>query len=164
MEKVWTNFEGCNCLKLILINVGYDNVASLKCINGELLNDVEKHVEKNNHVLQSLTCEHKNRYLGEKFEFLPGHRALILDWCQNRLTNSLEDTFNKNHPAFSPILCEIIGSALDNHDRPKNRHRFSQILVDFSIYLFIMAGKSCYETLSANLHLPKAVTICKLNQ
>lgn len=170
MDKIWNNFPGCDCLKLILINSGYDNLASLKCINQDRLNELEVHINENRENLEVLICAHKNRYLEQrKFHFLPGHSALMLNWCENEVQNLLQDevqnkteTFNINDPAFSRILKEIITSGLSNHSKRPNVHRFSEMIMDFSIYLYIMAGKSCYETLSANLPLPKAGTVCKL--
>lgn len=174
MDNIFLEFPGCDCLKLILINSGYDNLSSLKCINQERLNELEKHIDKNREnfeaSLEVLTCDHKNRYLEQKtFQFLPGHSAVMLDWRQNEIQNRVQDevqnktkTVNKEHPAFTRILKEIIASALTNHTKTANLHRFSEILMDFSIYLFITAGRSCYETLSANLPLPQAGTICKL--
>lgn len=162
MDKIWNNFPDCECLKILLINTGFESLTSLKCINRDLLIEVKKNIEKNRNILQTLACDHKSRYLGmDKFEFLPGHYALLLDWCQNQLCNLSTDTFNAKHSAFSPILSELINSALSNHKKPAKSHRFSEVLVDFSIYIFIMAGKACYETLSLNLPIPKAGTICK---
>lgn len=163
MEDIWCNFSGCSCLQYILIDTGYDNVASLKCINDNLINELESYVDKNReNILQRLNCKHKDAYINQnRFEFFPGHRALLLDWCQNDMKNISTLTFNEKHPSFTPILKEIIDSALKNYKQSVNRHRYSEILIDFSIYLFIMAGKACYETLSANLHLPKSGTICK---
>lgn len=161
-DNVWMNFSGCKCLKLILIRFGYDSLASLKCINGDLLSELEKEVEKDRNFLQSLPCDHKNIYLENRsFQLLPGHRALVLDWCQNQIKTVSIETFNGKHPAFPPILSEIIGNALSNYKKPPKTHRYSEVLFNFSIYLFIMAGKACYETISVNLGLPKAGTICK---
>lgn len=163
MDKIWNNFPGCECLKFILMDSGYENLASLKCINDKLLSDLEKYVEENRSILDNLTCNHKNKYLQRKtFEFLPGHRALLIDWCENQLKDYSNDAFTRNHPAFSTILRELIGSALNNQNKPIRSHRYSEKLIDFSIYLFIMAGKACYETISLNLPIPKSSTICRL--
>lgn len=163
MDKIWNDFPGCECLKLILINSGYDNLASLNCINCDSLTKLEDDIEKNRQIVENLTCDHKNIYLErDTFQFLPGHRALLIEWCKNQLKDHQDDLFNKNHPAFSTILSEIIGSALNNYNKSANSHRYSEVLVDFSIYLYIMAGKACYETLSLNLPIPKAGTICTL--
>lgn len=166
-DKIWNNFPGCECLKLVLINSGYDNVQSLMCINDEQLTNLEKYVDENRCIIEELACEHGKSYgTLTKFKFLPGHRAILLDWCQKELTREdsayeTQQTFTVENPAFSPILREMIANGLSNHQKPPNSHRFSQLLMDFSIYIYIMAGKSCYEILCANLPLPKTGTVGK---
>lgn len=166
-DKFWDSFLGCECLKSVLINSGYDNIPSLMCIDNEQLTNLEKHVEENRWLTEELTCEHSKSYgKSTKFQFLPGHRVTLLDWCRNGLTYNTPA--NKTHAftvedsAFSPILREIIANALSNHEKPPNSHRFSQLLMDFSIYMYIMAGRACYEILCANLPLPKSGTVGKV--
>lgn len=162
-NSIWDNFPCCECVKRILINSGYDNIPSLMCIESEQLKNLEKYVEENHLINEEITCEHEKLYSKmTNFEFLPGHRAALLDWCQNKLTCSKSNTFTVEHEAFSPILREIISHALSNHRKPSNSHRYSQLLMDFSIYMYIMAGKACYEILCANLPLPKAGTVGKI--
>lgn len=163
MEKFWISFLGCKCLKSILIDCGYDNEASVECLNIELLNEVEEEVNSNKDVfLNKIDCEHKNTYANQnKFKFLLGQRAIILDWCQNHLKNNETPKFDMKHESFSQLLQDIIDTSLSNYNTPDNRHRYTNLINDFSIYLYIMAGKACYEVLSANLNLPKASTIRK---
>lgn len=161
IEGIWKEFPGCECLKIILINSGYDNLASLKSIDSVQLIELEKYVEDNRSIIHGLSCNHKQIYEKKIFEFLPGHRVLILKWCVDELKMIPTEKITENHPAFSPILREIIHCALSNHIKPPNRHRFSEMLMNFSIYIYIMAGKAAYEILCANLPLPKAKTISK---
>lgn len=141
------------------------NIASLRLINRENISDLEKDVEQNRSSmpLERLTCSHKIIYFeNEKFEFLIGHKAIIIDWCQNYLTEPKNLSVVPYHPSISKILCELIVlSAVSNEHKNASNHRYSEKLMDFSIYLYIMAGRACYETLSSNLPLPKAGTICK---
>lgn len=170
-DKIWNDFPGCLCLKLILINSGYDNLKSLLCITDEKLTMLEKYVEKNRSVTEKIACDHAKSYgfsygtsnSSDQFQFLPGHRAVLLDWCQNKLPKiEASNTFTIKNAAFSPILREMISSALSNHSKPPNVHRFSKILMDFSIYMYIMVGKASYDILCANLPLPKSKTIGKI--
>lgn len=166
-DKLWNNFPGCKCLKSVLINSGYDNIPSLMCVSDEQLTNLEKHVEENRWITDELTCSHAKSYgTLTKFQFLPGHRVTLLDWCQNKLTCNEPDNetskFTVDNAAFSPVLRELIAYALSNHQKPPNSHRFSQLLMDFSIYIYIMAGKACYEILCANLPLPKSGTVGKV--
>lgn len=89
-----------------------------------------------------------------------GHRAVILDWCQNKLNEQpSDDTFSIKDVSFSPILREMIISASSNYHKTPNAHRFSKLLMDFSVYMYIMAGKATYDILCANLPLPKSGTV-----
>lgn len=165
-DNIWINFPGCECVKSILINSGYDNWYSLKCLNDTLLVKVEENVGQNRWITEKLCCEHAKQYhTAKKFEFLPGHSTMLLDWCQNLSQNRSKTdeikSFITKHPAFSPILREILSNALSNYEKPSNTRRFSQNVIDFSIYMYIMSGKACYEVLSANLPLPKAGTVRK---
>lgn len=163
----WRNFSGCSCLVKIFNVCGYDNVHSLKCINDKHLNELEEYVNQNRQIIQSMDCEHSNVYGAQhKFQLLPGHRAYILRWCETQHQNqSHADDICKesllNNPAFSTIMVEIIRSALNNYTKSPNARRFSEVLMNFCIYLYIMASKASYELISANLPIPKAKTIRK---
>lgn len=160
LDNVWINFKGCICLKSLLIESGYDSQPSLKCINDALLLELEENIETNRWMLENLCCIHAESYQTMcKFKFLPGHKALLLDWCKNLGENDLQNRNTIEHPAFSPLLKEMLSNAISNYGNPPNTHRFKQVLMDFSIYTYIMAGKACYEVLCANLPLPKAGTI-----
>lgn len=163
-DKVWDDFPGCVCLKSILIQSGFDNAASLMCINDTHIENVEKFVEENRSLVEEMKCGHANSYSSmNQFKFLPGHRAILLDWCQNKLKSDAESKkFTVENAAFSPILREILESALTNHHKPKNAHRFSKLLMEFSIHVYIMVGKASYEILCANLPLPKSGTVGKM--
>lgn len=76
--------------------------------------------------------------------------------------NETNKTFTVENPAFSTVLREIISSALTNFNRDPKTRVFSDLLMKFSIYIYILAGIASYEVISANLPLPKATTICKL--
>lgn len=156
IDNIWIDFPGCECLKLFLINSGYDSLSSLKCINSVLLVELEQYVGENRWMMENLNCSNITVYeKQDKFNFLPGHRTLLLDWCQNGLKNISSETVTYKHPAFPPILRELINCALSNHMEPPNSRRFSEKLMSFAVYLYIMAGKACYETICANLLFQK---------
>lgn len=162
-DILWKTFPGCVCAKKILIESGYDNKCSLLCLNEDKLNELEDQIGRDGRMpIRGLRCDHSNIYDGQqKFKILLGHRLLILKWCHDLIEgeDSSNETFKINHPAFSQIMVEIIHSALTNHNKTRNIRRFSDLLMQFSIYLYIMAGKACYEIICANLPLPKANTI-----
>lgn len=170
-EKIWKNFPCCECIKSFLIKSAFDNIASLMCINDEVITKLEEHIDKNRWMIDGLTCRHVELYrsslaTSSKFEFLLGHRAPLLYWCQNDLKSVERElergTFTLEDEAFTSILREMVTSALSNHKKPPNTHRFSQLLMDFAIYVYIMAGRACYEVISENLPLPKAGTVGKI--
>lgn len=135
-DKIWGNFPSCECVKLVLINSGYDNTASLRCIDEKQIGDLEKYVDQNHWITDQITCEHAKLYGETKFQFLPGHRVTLLDWCQNKLAcNEPENksgVFTIDNPAFSPIVRQIFWHALANYPKPPNTHRFLQIMIDFA--------------------------------
>lgn len=136
---IWNDFSSCECLKSILINTGYDNIPSLMCMNDDQLTNLENYVEENPWIIEKINCDHIKSYgTLTKFKFLPGHRAFLLDWCQNKSTcqdsANNANTFKIDDAAFSPVLREIISSALSNHQKAPNSHRFSRLVMDFSIY------------------------------
>lgn len=163
LDNVWINFKGCICLKSLLIESGYDSQPSLKCINDTLLLELEENIEKNRWMLEKLSCVHAKSYQTMRtFKFLPGHVVLLLDWCKNIDKNDLQNpntTSTIEHPAFSTLLKEMLSNGISNYGKTPNSHRFTQVLMDFSIYIYIMAGKACYDVLCANFPLPKTVTI-----
>lgn len=168
MKKVWKVFSSCDCLKHILIKCGFNIPQYLSGIDAGNINTLEAYVNSENNFFDSLSlvCDHLNTYKRQPiFKFLPMHRLLILNWSsQSRLNKNSRETFNIEHPAFPPILREIIRLALSNYEnKSATSNRYSELLTDFSIYLFINAGRACYEIISANILLPKAVTIGKMN-
>lgn len=150
-----------------MFQCGFDIPQYLEYIDEKNLDDLEKHVDQDRTILgnSNLKCQHITIYVNQsKFKFLPLHRILILNWF--RLTNSEQlekDIVKIEHPAFSSILRALIRTALSNYDKPPRNNRFSEIIFDFSIYLYIMAGRNCYETIAANLPIPKVGTIGENN-
>lgn len=165
---MWSSFPGCDCLKHILCESGFENALSLKLITEDHMNKIEKDIHTGREtILNGLSCTHANIYRSQTmFKFLPGHRVIILEWpatiLSDKKSNERDQTFTVNHPAFSPICREIISSALTNYNRDPKGRTFSDLLMKFSIYVYILAGKSSYEVISSNLPLPKAGTIRKL--
>lgn len=65
-----------------------------------------------------------------------------------------------NEPAFSNMLCELITNALKNFKKTPNQYRYSEIIKHFSTYVYMMCGRNFYETISRNLPIPAASTVC----
>lgn len=60
---------------------------------------------------------------------------------------------------YSVMLREFIDSTDYNHDKPDEAHRYSERIKYVCIYLYILSGKLCYETLALNFDIPAASTI-----
>lgn len=98
------------------------------------------------------------------FAFLPGHRRTL-----TRLGKQAEEyiTSKKSTSGLNPTQCtiimnELINSMESNANRPPRARRYSEIILWFSIYIYILAGKASYEILSNNLYLPDVTTIGKI--
>lgn len=171
-DNIWVGFPGCKCLKEILIKSGYDNGHSLICLNENNLNQLEDNVNQNRYLIpMHLKCDHVEVYAQQgKFNLLLGHRAMLLKWSENLVQVQRNQTFgaapirqfSTNDAAFSPVTRQIILTALSNYNKLPNGRRFPELLTNFAIYIYIMAGKACYEILAANLPLPTAGSISKL--
>lgn len=131
---MWATFSGCECIQHILRNCGYDNMYSLNCINEINFAEIENYVDENRTKILDFnsTCTHKAYDKQNKFQFLPGHRMLILKWCSElqscKIPNELSNEFSVNHPAFSPMLKEIIVSALSNHNKVQTARRYTKLI------------------------------------
>lgn len=127
--------------------------------------DLENYISENKSIVENINaeCLHiKNYQDGKKFKFLPGHKTIILNLSQgiNRDINLSTNSIMIENPAFSPLLRSLIKTALNNYEKIPTQKIYPDLLKDFSIYLYIMAGKACYEVIAANLPLPSAGTIC----
>lgn len=161
------SITACQCIKRILIATGFDNEASFGILKESVLNELYKSVDEN--IIESFECQHKEIYKEmyrkqNQFNLLPGHKVQILQLAtgQSKKQNAMksdDDLFSINAGFFSPIMREIVHSAKSNHNKHPNARRYSDLLTDFSMYNYIMAGKACYEVLSANLPMPKAGTL-----
>lgn len=60
---------------------------------------------------------------------------------------------------FSHLLNMLINNAKYNSNKDPKGYRYDECIRYFATYIYIMCGKACYETLSANLPIPKAQTI-----
>lgn len=168
-NNLWKNWHGCQCVKKILTQNGYESEHGLQLLDESNLERLENFIGNDwQSILGSVTkCDHFKIYTKQqKFKFLEGHKRLLLNWCKELNEKKLdgksqlaEQSFVEN-PAFSPIMKVMITAALNNFQKPANTRRFPDLLKDFATYIYIMAGKATYEILAANIHLPKAKTIC----
>lgn len=159
---MWNNFPGCNCLKHFLTVCGFDNEISLLAMNNEVIKRIELHINQNPHLTQGVECIHKESYLtGTNFTLLPGHSNFLLNLPEHLKSKLRITEINKDHASFSSVLSAMIEATTGNFNRAPKAHRYSKILLDFSIYVYLLGGKALYKFLGENLPLPKVPTISK---
>lgn len=182
---MWNSFEEFlneeipECLKKILSVSGYENEISISNMKESDFKQIEEFVNKHHRpMIDCLTCCKSAIYQAqEKFELLPGHKSLLLHLSQQmnlkrehysaptadssifRETNFIERA--QSEPAFSLLLKEFITNSVNNFKKMPNSRRYSEIIQDFSTYIYMLCGRKCYEVISSNLPMPQATTICK---
>lgn len=157
------------CVKKILDVSAYNTLQALKLLNEEKIVVIEKYIsDYGQSVIEQLDCRHSKQYKNQThFRFLPGHHALLLElpkYAQSALNiiqNVEQNSEQSSEPYFSVILNELLNSARINAKMPKNKAKYSETLRYFFTYIYLLGGKSCYETLQRNLPIPSIKTICE---
>lgn len=140
---------------------GFDSFCSFRGLKEETLKPIEEYFEKNRKLLDKLPKCHATNYQSQaSFSLLPSHRLAILNMLEN-LPELKEqpDLFRIDNPKFSYLLKELISSALKNAEKQPQARRYSKVLLDFSMYIFMLSGRASYEILAENLPIPKTSTI-----
>lgn len=85
-ENCWSKIEKFvgekfpDCVKILLKKAGYDRLNSLSKINTARISEIEAHLDKNREWVNELNCCNSEYYKQILvFQFLPGHKATILD-------------------------------------------------------------------------------------
>lgn len=141
----------------ILDKCSFDSELSLVSMNTQIISEIEEYVNEDLSILSETS------YKGiDHFKFKPGHKTFLL-----RLPDIIEKNKNTHQSAavksanFSHILKTFIETAESNFEALPNGRRYNEINRHFSTIIYLMCGKACYETLSANLPIPQANTIRK---
>lgn len=102
----------------------------------------------------------------ERFEFLPGHQSTLLS-LRNKIEcmqsqsvdqalNFVTDVDNDHVEEFiekskyTIILREFMKTADKNWNKPNTAQRYDDIVRYFAAYVFLLCGRTCYETLNEN--------------
>lgn len=139
------------CIKKVLDICGYDTIIA------EIKNDSIANIEKTINdqfasTVQTFDCCYSDYYKSQQqFKFLPGHADLLRGISKVNFTAQNSD--------FSPTL----QSTVNDFHREKGNHRakYSDFNRYFATYIFLKAGRSCYEFLCNNLPLPSVKTVCE---
>lgn len=141
---------------------GFDTTISLSNIDEKTIAEIEQYLNDNLHVLKNTI------YADDKsFKFKPGHKHFILQ-LSNRINainkTEISENESRNYSEFTFVLSELIKIASANYGKPSNAYRYTESIRNFAIYIYLHCGRGCYETLSANLPIPQASTICEFNE
>lgn len=179
----WSDFEKIvgnelpKCIKVFLSTCGYDSMLSLKHLTNERIDEMEQFIERKRPEIMAKLPDDDDAVIVYKkqnlFEFLPGHRSIIsnipniIKDMQSQLkcvTNAVvEKDFENNdeQTKYSVILSELIKTAEMNKNKSKHANQYNDIIRYFSTYIFLLCGRTCYETLYKNLPIPSTKTICE---
>lgn len=124
------------CVKSLLIDAGYDTILSLNEMDDAKIKKVEDFLNANKQFVNKLKCCYSEHYKQlEKFEFLPGHKSIIL-----ALPNQIKENQDK----------QIKKSRKQRHDLLSNEELQQQLIKSLTNFLKIQAEK-------ANLEIPEDV-------
>lgn len=176
-KNVWTKINEIigssvpKCIAHILFQCGYDTILSLKHFPREnpqkdaSIESIESHIEtRAKEVMKNFDCLQENcpciAYKQQaKFTLLPGHKSYIVGLSKelnsaNANVNTSKDlTEAIGTHEFSPVLEALIDSEIKNSKKVNPGHRFSDLIIDFSIYLYLLSGRYCYNFLHKNLSI-----------
>lgn len=155
------------CLRKILDFSAYDNANSLRLTDEVQISEIEKYMTNfGRSVIDQLNCCHSEKYKNQtKFKFLPGHRSTLLN-----LSKQVQQFFDTNHEkksntskneTYSIVLSELIKSAEINAQKHKNKASYSDVIRNFSTFIYLTSGRACYEALHQNLPIPSVKTVCE---
>lgn len=156
---------------------------SIKQFSNETINELEQYIQKKKssilpEIYEKLACfgeddhslsEYDNQDL---FEFLPGHRTILLSLKSNiqrmqkqavarAYNNAANNSVEIESGKYPFILTEFIKTANQTFNKSKHAHQYNDVVKYFSTYIFLLCGRTCYETLNKNLPIPSTKTICK---
>lgn len=130
----------------IFLACGFDSELSFSSVAPEtIISEIEQYVNENLSILKNTSYEGV-----EYFKFKPGHKSFILNF-PNRLKEVKCEGIQSKTSDFSCILRTYIETAEANFGKDPKGFRYSETNRYFSTFIYLMCGKSCYETLSANL-------------
>lgn len=170
MESNWAEIEKIigdtlpPCVKSFLNLSACESLTALREINENNIVEIGEFMSNcDRNVLDELDCCHSEQYKKQtKFKFLPGHRAVLLS-LPNKIRQNSEKKCEKkcvqSNTEFPVILNELISTAQENALKLKNSSEYSNTIRFFFTYIYLMSGKSAYETLQKNLPIPSTKTI-----
>lgn len=150
-----------NDILILLENSGFDSLLSLEKIDAKDVSEIEEYFKCNPSKLKGTSYENMS-----PFKLLPGHKKFVLG-----LPSRIKNIRQKVRPEeaitecsdFAFVFKELIDVATSNSGKDPHGVRYTDVIRYFATYIYLHCGKQCYETLCANLPLPKASTACESN-
>ena len=171
----WKNFEDKvgekfpPCVVELLKECGYNETSTLSELSKEIIVELENYIENNlKHVVANLKCCNSHTYLRQNvFKFLPAHKNFILslkgriDLMKSNSGAAHSSNDRYSFEQFPRLLKIFIQTVESNLNKVPTQFRYNEVIRYFSMYIHMVCGKMCYETLSGNLPLPKSSTVRK---
>lgn len=152
------------CLVEFLKASGFDSLFTCQHIDTNAISEIEKFVEANRDTFDNILSKSLYKFI-QPFKFAPGHR-ILLNKIPGLISSIEKDKIELNITCGTSIYSTVLRALLEVADKNSPDHpkanRYNTIIQWFSVYIFLLCGRSCYETLSTNLPIPQASTICKL--
>lgn len=144
----------------ILCECGFETRTAILKIDPAKINEIEQYVNEDLSMLKNTSYKDVSH-----FKLRPGHRLFILD-LPNRINHWNETNIRINRRQFnmtdfSHVLRTFIETVEENYGKEPKGFRYNETNRYFSLFIYLMCGRACYETLSANLPIPQAITISK---
>lgn len=148
-----------SCLKTILNLCGYTTVISVNNLSEATIVRLEKYINDKKINLE-LSCKHSESYQKiSPFEFLPGHKMLLVQISKILREQPIMDTSENECSNYTSLLTALLSCAETN--AKLKRPKYEKDLMYFCVYIFLIGGKFVYETLQKNLNTPALITIYK---
>lgn len=166
-NSVGENFPPC--VVELLKECGYNSSFAINALQAKDISEIENFIDENlKYIVDDMKCCNSHTYKNQKhFKFLPAHRSFILN-LKNRssliksvpekCSSSIEQSSIKE---FSALLQTLIRTAEQNANKVPTQFRYHEVIKYFAMYIHMVCGKMCYETLSSNLPLPQSSTVRK---
>lgn len=158
-------------LRRILVFTGFDRKLCLQNINNDDIADIENFIYENRMGIDLQGTIYRDQQI---FKLAPGHKTFLLlmsekikerqNHQQQQKVYVAKEKLGDDHiiPADLPaVLKDIFETFIRNKDRHKNFKRYSDTIKYFFLYIYLIGGRLCYETLSQNLPIP---TIGSINR
>lgn len=169
LEK-FIGFEIPICVKSLLLFCGYDTIVSVKQITAQRIVEMQDYIRENSDDLFKNNGDVGDYNNQIRFEFLPGHRTILLslpqlisDMQANAHFAPIENDMAKALE-YSVVFTHLLETAKTNANKSKNAYQYDDIVKHFATYIFLLCGRACYETLNKNLPIPSTKTIRKFRQ